>query len=292
MKFIHKYVVMLIIILACITPVTAEVGDILISSASKSLTIGTSWNLKEGYTITFNDTDDTGEYAIIVLTKNNKRVIGDILKEGDSFVYKKKIDERKYTIISIRVGNINRNSIRLDSVYQYSDGSNDVVQTSTFTPTPTSTPTPTQQRKPIVRTYSATSITSNSAILQGTVNPNGLSTQAYFAYYNPNTQSYTTTPYQNVGSGTSYKSISYRLTGLKSGTTNYYYVFATNSAGTQKGAVVTFTTPKSVTTPYSTPYNRATPIEQSSKGNSFWNFILIIVFLVGAIIIYKIDLKT
>jgi len=277
---------MLIIILACITPVTAEVGDILISSASKSLTIGTSWNLKEGYSITFNDIDDTGENAIIVLTKNNKRVIGDILKEGDSFVYEKKIDERKYTIISFRLGNIRSGSVRLESAYQYSDGSNDVV------PTSTSTPTPTQQRKPIVRTYSATSITSNSAILQGTVNPNGLSTQAYFAYYNPNTQSYTTTSYQNVGSGTSYKSISYRLTGLKSGTTNYYYVFATNSAGTQKGDVVTFTTPKSVTTPHSTPYNRATPIEQSSKGNSFWNFLLIIVFLVGAIIIYKIDLKT
>lgn len=286
MKFMHKYVVMLIIILACITPVTAEVGDILISSVSKSLTIGTSWNLKEGYTITFNDTDDSGENAIIVLTKNNKRVIGDILKEGDSFVYEKMIDERKYTIISIRLGKLNSNSVRLDSVYQYSDGSNDVV------PTSTSTPMPTQQQKPIVRTYSATSITSNSAILQGTVNPNGLSTQAYFAYYNPNTQSYTTTPYQNVGSGTSYKSVNYRLTGLRSGTTNYYYVFATNSAGTQNGAVVTFITPKSATTPQSTPYNRAAPIEQSSKGNSFWNFLLIIVFLVGAIIIYKIDLKT
>ena len=285
-KLVSKLLGMLLIILACITPVTAEVGDILINGTSKSLTIGTSWNLKEGYAITFEVIDEIAKKAFIVLTKNNNEVISDIIKEDDSFVYKKKIDGREYTIISITLNNIRSNSVWLNPVYQYSDGSNDVVST------PTSNPTSTQQRKPIVRTDSATSITSNSAILQGTVNPNGLSTQAYFAYYNPNTQSYTATPYQNVGSGTSYKSVSYRLPGLRSGTTNYYYVFATNSAGTQSGAVVTFTTPKSVTTSHSTPYNRATPVEQSSKGNSFWNFLLILVFLVGAIIIYKIDLKT
>lgn len=398
-KLVSELLGILLIILACITPVTAEVGDILISSASKSLTIGTSWNLKEGYTITFKDIDETGENAIIVLTKNNNKVIGDILKEGDSFVYEKKINNRKYTIISFRLGNIRSGSVRLDSVYQYSDGSNDPISTAQFNSfgnivklispvngtvmdngrtdsqnsivwdfdwsdvedaseyqlyvkkdtsdnpvinkiiTSSSyhhvnsgsyivnrnrfgwiwkvrakvngqwcdwsdtykfnveeinTDPPTSEKKlvPIVTTYSATSITYNSAILQATVNPNGLPTQAHFAYYNPNTQSYTATPYQNVGSGTSYKSVSYRLTGLRSGTTNYYYVIATNSAGTQSGTVVTFTTPKSATTPHSTPYNRATPVKQSSKGNSFWNFLLIIVFLVGAIIIYKIDLKT
>jgi len=397
-KLASKLLGMLLIILACITPVTAEVGDVLISSASKSLTIGTSWNLKEGYAITFKDVDDTGENAIIVITKNNNKVIGDIMKEGDSFVYEKNIDNRKYTIISFRPGNIRSGSVRLDSVYQYSDGSNDPISTAQLNsfgnivklvspvngtvmdngrtdrqngivwdfdwydvedaseyqlyvkkdtsenPVINKIITSSsyhhdsgsyivnrnrfgwiwkvrakvngqwcdwsetyifnveeintdpliseKQLVPIVTTYSATSITYNSAILQATVNPNGLPTQAYFAYYNPNTKSYTSAPYQNVGYGTSDKSVNYRLTGLRSDTTYYYYVSASNSAGTQNGAVVTFTTSKSATTSHSTPYNRATPIEQSSKGNSFWNFLLIIVFLVGAIILYKIDLKT
>jgi len=299
MKSVCKLMLMLIIVSACITPVTAEVGDVLIRGTSKSLTIGTSWNLQEGYVITFKDTDKKGENALIVLTKNNKEVSSDIMKEGDSFVYEKEIGNREYTIISIKLTNIRSGSVRFDSVYQYSDGSNDVVSTPTPAPTPTTieqvvaVTTPTQQQKPIVKTYSAASITSNSAVLQGTVNPNGLSTQVTFIPGNSNTRSYfTSTPVQNIGSGTSYRSVSYRLTGLRPGTTYAYYVSATNSIGTQNGAVVTFTTPRSATTTHTTPYYRATPAKQASKDDSFWNFLLIIVILVGAIIIYKIDLKT
>ena len=298
MKSVCKFIVMLIIISTCITPVTAEVGDVLIRGTSKSLTIGTSWNLKEGYAITFKDTDKKGENALIVLTKNNKEVSADIMKEGDSFVYEKEIGNREYIIISIKLTNIRSGSVRFDSVYQYSDGSNDVISTSTPVPTPTTieqvsaVTTPTQQRKPIVKTYSAASITSNSAVLQGTVNPNGLSTRVTFIPGNSNTRAYfTSTPVQNIGSGTSYRSVSYRLTGLRPGTTYAYYVSATNGVGTQNGAVVTFTTPRSVTTTHSTPYYRATPAKQASEGNSFWNFLLLIVILIGVIIIYKIDLK-
>lgn len=299
MKSVCKLMLMLIIVSACITPVTAEVGDVLIRGTSKSLTIDTSWNLKEGYVITFKDTDKKGENALIILTKNNKEVSSDIMKEGDSFVYEKEIGNREYTIISIKLTSIRSGSVRFDSVYQYSDGSNDVVSTPTPAPTPTTieqvvaVTTPTQQQKPIVKTYSAASITSNSAVLQGTVNPNGLPTQVTFIPGNSNTQSYfTSTPVQNIGSGASYRSVSYRLTGLRPGTTYAYYVSATNSIGAQNGAVVTFTTPGSVTTTPSTPYYRATPAKQASKDDSFWNFLLIIVILIGSIIIYKIDLKT
>ena len=298
MKSVCKLMLMLIIVSTCITPVTAEVGDVLIRGTSKSLAIGTSWNLNEGYVITFKDTDKKGENALIVLTKNNKEVSVDIMKKGDSFVYEKEINGREYIIISIKLINIRSGSVRFDSVYQYSDGSNDVVATPT--PTPTSTTieqvsavtTPTQQRKPIVKTYGAASITSNSAVIKGTVNPNSLSTRVTFIPGNSNTRSYfTSTPVQNIGSGTSYRSVSYRLTGLRPGTTYSYYVSATNSAGTQNGAVVAFTTPRSVTTAHSTPYYRATPSKQASEGNSFWNFLLLIVILIGAVIIYKIDLK-
>lgn len=397
MKFVHKCLIMLIIILACITPVNAELGDVLISGASKSLTIGSSWNLKEGYAITFKDIDKTGENALIVITKNNEKVSGDIMKGGDSFVYKKKIDNREYTIISIKLTNIRSGSVRFDYVYQYSEGSSDTESTEAsesfenivklISPSngtvmdngrtdrqdsiiwdfdwsdvenaseyqlyvkgnaaeipvidkittsssyhhdslgsyiaesnrfgwiwkvrakvnsqwydwsepyifnvekiDTDSPTSEKQQLPIVKTNSATSITSNGAILQGTVNPNGLSTQVTFRPGNSNTRSYfTSTPVQNMGSGTSYRSVSYRLTGLRPSTTYSYYVSATNSAGTQNGGVVAFTTLGSVTTTHNTPSYQATPAKQTSKGSSFWDFILIIVGLIGAVIIYKID---
>ncbi|RZB29478.1 MAG: hypothetical protein AEth_01113 [Candidatus Argoarchaeum ethanivorans] len=295
MKSVCKLILVLMIILACVATVTAEVGDLLISGDSKSLTVKSPWDLKEGYVFIVEDVSKEEDQVLVVLLKNNIKVSSDIMEEGDLFVYEKEIDDREYTIVSMRLADI-RNSIRFTSVYQYSDGSNDVASTSTPIPTPTATEqvsavtTPAQQQKPIVKTYSATSITSNSAVLQGAVNPNGLSTRVTFLPGNSNTRSYfTSTPAQNIGSGTAYRSVSYRLTGLRPSTTYSYYVSATNSAGTQNGAVVTFTTPRSVTTPHSTPHYHTTPAKQASNGNSFWNFLLIISILIGAIIIYKID---
>jgi lysophospholipase L1-like esterase/phosphodiesterase/alkaline phosphatase D-like protein len=98
---------------------------------------------------------------------------------------------------------------------------------------------------PTVATAAATSITIGGATLNGTVNPNGLSTTAVFewgtdsSFTSPNT----TSPVQSVGSGLTNQTVTATLTGLSSGTTYYFRVVATNPAGTSKGFSMSFTPP-------------------------------------------------
>lgn len=87
---------------------------------------------------------------------------------------------------------------------------------------------------PTATTGSATNVTSNSATLNGTVNPNGLPTDVWFRY--GTTPSYgSATPMQSIGSGTSSISVSQSLTGLSPSTTYYFQIVAYNSAGTTYG---------------------------------------------------------
>ena len=94
---------------------------------------------------------------------------------------------------------------------------------------------------PTVTTGSVTSVTSSSATLNGTVNPNGLSTTYYFNY--GTTTSYgSTTASANAGSGTSDVSVSTDVIGLSANTTYHIRIVATNSAGTSYGSDQSFTT--------------------------------------------------
>ena len=85
---------------------------------------------------------------------------------------------------------------------------------------------------PKVTISPAGKVTSNSATLNGTVNPNGLSTTYYFEWG-------TTTAYGNkspatpasAGSGWDNVAVSVNLTGLKRNTTYHYRLVATNSLG-------------------------------------------------------------
>jgi hypothetical protein len=96
---------------------------------------------------------------------------------------------------------------------------------------------------PVVTTSSASSITQTSATLSGTVNPNGLSTNAWFEYDTKSDLSaYTSTTQQSIGSGTSALNVTANLTGLNPNTTYYYRIAAQNSAGIQRGAIQNFTT--------------------------------------------------
>jgi len=95
---------------------------------------------------------------------------------------------------------------------------------------------------PTVTTTAATGITSGSATLNGSVNPNGIATTVYFqwgtsaAYGN-------TVAYQSVGSGTSSLSVNANLTAMLSPSTTYHFrVVASNSKGTSYGSDKTFTT--------------------------------------------------
>ena len=91
-------------------------------------------------------------------------------------------------------------------------------------------------------TLAASSVAATSAMLNGNVTPNGLATTAWFEWgTNPALASYASTPVQSLGSGTTGQLVSAALTGLSTGTTYYCRVAASNSSGTSKGTIVSFT---------------------------------------------------
>jgi parallel beta-helix repeat protein len=95
--------------------------------------------------------------------------------------------------------------------------------------------------EPTVITGSTTSITSSSATLNGTVNPNGSSTICYFEYGTTTAYDFFTAS-QNIGSGSSSVTVSATISDLISDTTYHYRLTATNSAGTSFGVDKTFST--------------------------------------------------
>jgi phosphodiesterase/alkaline phosphatase D-like protein len=103
---------------------------------------------------------------------------------------------------------------------------------------------------PTVTTSAATSVTSSSATLNATVNPNGLATTAYFEWGTSSTlTTSTSTASQTIGSGTTSSSVTQSLTGLTPSTAYYYRVLGQNSAGTQRGSIVSLTTSASASAP-------------------------------------------
>ncbi len=89
----------------------------------------------------------------------------------------------------------------------------------------------------------ATVITTDGATLNADVNPNGLATNAHFEYDTDSTlTSPTSTPDQALIPDFTVQSITTPLTGLTDGTTHYFRVVATNSAGTEVGQTLSFNT--------------------------------------------------
>jgi hypothetical protein len=94
---------------------------------------------------------------------------------------------------------------------------------------------------PIVATLAATSVSKNTATLNGNVNPNGLSTNAWFEWgTDPALTTYSSTTIQPTGAGFITQSINEVLTDLSAGTTYYGRVVASNSAGVTQGSIVGF----------------------------------------------------
>ncbi len=97
---------------------------------------------------------------------------------------------------------------------------------------------------PTATTLSATEVTSTTATLNGTVNPNGLSTVVRFKSCSASSAAeyFAPTSERDIGSGTTAQSVGYRLSGLTAGRTYKYAVRATNSAGDKIGSCISFTT--------------------------------------------------
>jgi sugar lactone lactonase YvrE len=97
---------------------------------------------------------------------------------------------------------------------------------------------------PIVSTKPASSIQRNSAVLNGTVNPQGEPTTFYLEY--GTTTAYgkaVPVPAENLGSGTQVVNVANVVNGLEESTKYHYRIKATNAEGTSFGADQSFTTP-------------------------------------------------
>ena len=104
---------------------------------------------------------------------------------------------------------------------------------------------------PTVTTGGASSRHNSSAVLNGTVNPNGAATTYFFQWgTTPSYGAQTTT--HSAGSGSSPVAVHLTASPLRPGTTYHYRLVATNSSGNSAGADRTFTTtgtpPPDVTT--------------------------------------------
>ncbi len=93
---------------------------------------------------------------------------------------------------------------------------------------------------PAFATNPATNVASFSAVLNGSLNPHGLTTNAYFQY-GPTTSYGFTTPIKNQ-TGNTFRSLSANINGLGTNTTYHFRIVATNSAGTRYGSDRTFAT--------------------------------------------------
>ena len=117
------------------------------------------------------------------------------------------------------------------------------------------------QGAPVVITDPATYVASFSAKLNGSVDPNGLSTTVYLQYGTTTGYGLTTVPHTKTGNAP--QSVSARISGLSSSTTYHFQTVASNSAGTRYGRDRTFTTLSAIGPPVVTS-NPATSIASHS----------------------------
>ncbi len=115
---------------------------------------------------------------------------------------------------------------------------------------------------PTVTTSSASGVGTTTATLNGTVNPNGKSTTAYFQYGATTSYGSSTTS-QAVGSGTSALAINASVSGLACNRVYHFRTVGTNSDGTSYGPDMTLTTNACLAPPTVTT-NAATTVAQSN----------------------------
>ena len=92
----------------------------------------------------------------------------------------------------------------------------------------------------VVTTNASTNMTSSSAKLNGTVDPNGLTTTVHFEY--GTTTGYGSTTANSTHTGNTTQSVSANITGLSPNTTYHFRLVGTNNGGTRYGHDRTFRT--------------------------------------------------
>ena len=113
---------------------------------------------------------------------------------------------------------------------------------------------------PTTTTSTQTSVTSNGATINGTVNPNGSATVGWFEWGTDSTLlSSTSTTQQSLGSGVSNQPLTTTLSGLSANTNYYFRAVGMNNAGTAKGDILGFTTTGPTPTPTPSPTPTPTP---------------------------------
>src|SRR5581483_289691 len=120
---------------------------------------------------------------------------------------------------------------------------------------------------PVLGTPTASSITSTSATLSGSVNPSGASASAWFEYGTTTAYGSTTTPTTVTASTT----ISAQVTSLLPNTLYHFRAVAQNAGGITRGPDQTFTTlaPPDTTAP-SSPANLVGTATSTSQINLTW----------------------
>lgn len=99
---------------------------------------------------------------------------------------------------------------------------------------------------PLVTTNGPASVSTNSATINGSINPNGSNTNFWFEFGTSQSLGQKTTV-QSVGSGYSWQLVTGNLSNLEKGRTYYYRVFAQNNYGLVSGDIMSFTTSGSST---------------------------------------------
>lgn len=128
---------------------------------------------------------------------------------------------------------------RLDAQNQFGTVNGQILNFTTNGPIAATTPN--------VNTNSVNAITSSSAKLNASVNPNGYATTYWFEYSNNSSfpaGSVSSTPQQSLSDGALAVNVSANIISLTNNTKYYARVVARNQYGTVRGDIVSFTTKK------------------------------------------------
>lgn len=101
--------------------------------------------------------------------------------------------------------------------------------------------TSTSTGSPLVATNGPVSVSNNSAVINGSINPNGANTNFWFEFGLTQSLGQKTTV-QSAGNSNAWQLVTGNLSGLETGKTYYYKVFAQNNYGINSGEVKSFTT--------------------------------------------------